>query len=527
MQSNRIKKIVIVGGGTAGWMTAAALGNTFQNSDCEIVLIESEQIGTVGVGEATIPHLRYFNQSLGIDENEFMRGTSATYKLGIEFINWGKAGDTYFHPFGGFGSDLNGIPFHHLWLKSIQAGSSTPISDFSLPIVAAKLNRFEYPKVDHLSIGSGFAYAFHLDANLYAGFLREYSERKGVRRIEGKVSDVIQHKFPSQQADFIKEVILENGDCISGDLFIDCSGFRGLLIEQTLKTGYDDWSSWLPCNSAVALPSEARGDPPPYTKSISQQAGWQWRIPLQHRTGNGYVYCSQYISDDEAAAVLLNNLEGPPLAEPRFLRFTTGRRKLTWNKNCVAIGLSGGFLEPLESTSIYLIQIAIAKLLELFPDREFNQSLIGEFNAAMDLEFERIRDFLILHYHTAGRNDSAFWDYCRNMEIPTSLKQKINLFRQQGYVTPYDKGLFLEPSWVAVYLGQGVKPDHYDVRADNFSATDLQRNLSGLRKNVEQIAQKMPSHADFLKAILDPTTQLPVDKPMPTANMSLYGPHKT
>lgn len=527
MKSNRIKKIVIAGGGTAGWMTAAALGNIFQKSDCQIVLIESEKIGTVGVGEATIPHLRYFNQSLGIDENDFMRRTKATYKLGIEFINWGKAGDAYFHPFGAFGQDVNGIPFHHLWLKLKQSTGYSPIGDFSLPIAAAKLNRFDYPERNHRSIGSAYSYAFHIDANLYAKFLREYSELKGVQRIEGKISDVIQHDLNPQRKDFIKAVILENGDNIDGDLFIDCSGFRGLLIEQTLKTGYRDWSHWLPCDRAVAVPSESSGGLPPYTKSISQQAGWQWRIPLQHRTGNGYVYCSQHISDDEAAAALLNNLDGKPLAEPNFLRFTAGCRTLTWNKNCVAIGLSGGFLEPLESTSIYLIQIAIAKLLELFPDKEFDQSVVREFNAAMDLEFERIRDFLILHYHTAGRDDSEFWQYCHNMDIPTSLKIKIDLFRQQGYVIPYEKGLFLEPSWVAVYLGQGILPDNYDARADNFNTVDLKMHFRGLKNNVTQIVQNMPSHEAFLKNILEAEAiQRPTKRPVPPASMSLYGKHK-
>src|SRR5690606_34706026 len=409
MQNAPIKKIVILGGGTAGWMTAAALANRFAKTECTIQLVESEQIGTVGVGEATIPHLRFFNETLGIDENEFMRRTHATYKTGIEFINWGRMGEAYIHPFGEYGHEINGASFHHFWLKLRQAGVIEPIDNYSLPIVAAKLNKFEYPETNRRSILSTFSYAFHMDAGLYAKYLREYAERKGVRRTEGKVVDVNQHKSTGEQQDFIKDIVRESGEIIDGDLFIDCSGFYGLLIEKTLKTGYQDWTHWLPCDRATAVPCERTGELSPYTKCTARTAGWQWRIPLQHHTGNGHAYSSPYMSDDEAASILLNNLEGEPLAEPNFLRFQTGRRNSSWNKNCVAIGLSSGFLEPLESTSIYLIQIAITKLLELFPDQSFNPIVTREFNGAMELEYERVRDFLILHYHATERSDSDFW----------------------------------------------------------------------------------------------------------------------
>ena len=494
-------------------MTAASLAKMFEKSDCEIKLVESDQIGTVGVGEATIPHIRFFNQTLGIDENEFMQKTNATYKIGIQHNNWGKKGDSYIHPFGGFGHPINNIPFHHFWLKQYLAGTVTSIEDYSLPIVAAKLNKFEHPHNDPRSMLSTYSYAFHLDASLYARFLREYSEQKKVERIEGKVSDATLHEN-GEHSGFIKEIVLENGDKIAGDLFIDCSGFRGLLIEQTLKTGYTDWSHWLPCNRAVAVPTEHNGEElHPYTKATAHQAGWQWQIPLQHRTGNGHVYCSNYISDDEAQGVLIANLDGKPLTEPKLLNFKTGHRNQAWNKNCVAIGLSGGFLEPLESTSIYLIQIAITKLLELFPDKHFNQNLINEYNSEMFLEIERVRDFLILHYHATERNDSDFWNYVRTMEIPESLKEKMDLFRQQGYVVPYEKGLFLQPSWVAVYLGQGIIPKTYDIRVDNFNTTELKEYFTRMQKDMAVAANKMQTHAQAIKS----------NNPYPAATMSLYG----
>lgn len=522
MQSDKINNIVIVGGGTAGWMTAAALVNIFENSDCKIQLIESEQIGTVGVGEATIPHLRHFNEMLGIDENEFIRKTQATYKLGIEFIDWGRIGDAYIHPFGKYGHDINDTAFHHFWLKLRRSGDNTRMDDYSLPVIAAKLNRFDYPDTNHRSIFSTYSYAFHIDASLYARYLREYSEKKGVKRIEGTIIDVIQHDLDASRKGFIKEVVLESGVNVSGDLFIDCSGFRGLLIEQTLKTGYQDWSHWLPCDRAVAVPCESAGELLPYTTSTARKAGWQWRIPLQHRTGNGHVYCSHFMGEDEAAAVLLKNLDGKQQTEPHFLRFKTGQRNLSWNKNCVAIGLSGGFLEPLESTSIYLIQIAITKLLEFFPDKVFDPVITREFNRAIALEFERIRDFLILHYHATERDDSGFWNYCRTMAIPESLAEKMKLFRQCGYVVPYEKGLFLEPSWVAVYIGQRIIPADYDIRADNYSHDELTAYFADMRRQMNFAAQAMTPHAVCLaKNIADGVPR--GRRPIPRASMNLYG----
>lgn len=518
MQSKQINNIVIVGGGTSGWMTAAALANALENSVCSIRLIESEEIGTVGVGEATIPHIRRFNESLGINENEFMRRTNATYKLGVEFSDWGKIGNSYMHPFAEFGHEIDKIPFHHYWLKLQQAGDNTSIQDYCLSAIAAKQNKFDYPPGSGQASLANYSYAFHLNASLYAKFLREYSEQKGVIRMEGKIVQVFQHDIGDEKSAFIKEVELGNGERVKGDLFIDCSGFRGLLIEQALKVGFEDWSHWLPCDRAIAVPCERKGELFPYTKSTACAAGWQWRIPLRSRTGNGYVYSSKFINDDEALKTLLANLESEPLAAPNFIRFKTGRRKLSWEKNCIAIGLSSGFLEPLESTSIYLVQMAIAKLLELFPDQGFDQNIIDQFNGDMQLEFERVRDFLILHYSATERDDSAFWRHCRTMDIPPSLREKINLFRQQGYVIPYDKSLFLEPSWVAVYLGQGVIPQSYDVRADHIGVAELKSRMEAMRKNIFMKADGMPSHVDFIDHGMASATSA-----APGASMNLYG----
>ncbi len=495
MSKQSIRKIVIVGGGTSGWMTGAALVHFFGKQGCEIQLIESDAIGTVGVGEATLPHLRFFNQTLGIDEQEFMQATQATYKMGIEFSNWGQLGDVYIHPFGDYGRSYNDVGFHHYWTKLKQMGDTSPIDIYSLPVVAAARNKFAFPSSDERSILSTYSYAFHLDATLYAKYLRNYSEMRGLVRHEGKVIEVIQSSVDGR----IEKVLLDNGLHVEGDLFIDCSGFRGLLIEQTLKTGYEDWSEYLPCNRAVAIPCERNGNLLPYTKARAQTSGWQWRIPLQHRTGNGYVYCSDYISDDEACGSLLSNLDGKPTAEPNFLRFTTGKRKEAWNKNCVAIGLAGGFLEPLESTSIYLIQIAITKLIEFFPDKDFDEATRAEYNRQMDIEYTRVKDFLILHYHATRRTDTSFWNRCRTMEIPESLRDKMKLFKERGYVVQYQGGLFLEPSWVAVYLGQGVVPSCYDLRVNRISDSDLQIMMKNIRDLVARAAADLPLHSDFLQ----------------------------
>jgi len=491
----RIRAILIVGGGTAGWMAAAALAHRLKGR-ASIRLVESAEIGIVGVGEATVPHIRSFNATLGIDEADFMAKTQATFKLGIEFCDWGRIGDAYIHPFGELGRRQDGIDFHHYWLKLCQLGEKNPLDIFecSLPIIAAKRGKFAFPTEDN-SVLASFGYAYHFDATLYAPYLRAYAEARGVVRSEGKVVDVAVDGGDG----FIRSVTLESGERIEADLFIDCSGFRGLLIEQALRTGYHDWRHWLPCDSAVAAPCEAKGASVAYTRATAREAGWQWRIPLQHRVGNGYVYCSQMTSDDAAAETLKRNVEGPLLAEPRVLRFTTGQRKKSWNKNCVAMGLAGGFLEPLESTSIYLIQAAVTNLLELFPERGFEPDDIEEFNRVMELEYERVRDFLVLHYHATERDDAPLWNHVRTMTIPDSLAYKMALFRESGHVVKYRQGMFLDTSWHAVYLGQRVVPTHYYPLVDTYATDDVRRYVSEVKSIIDKGVDIMPTHQAFLE----------------------------
>ena len=493
MTQQPIKTIVIVGGGTAGWMTAAALSSYLNQQYC-IQLVESEQIGTVGVGEATIPGIRDFNAKLGIDENDFMRNTNATYKLGIEFRDWTLIGDSYLHPFGLFGHNVNGLDFHHYFIKQKQAGDNTPLKDYCLAYSAAKKGKFAHPNNDPASILSTFFYAFHFDASLYAKYLRGFSQAKGVTRIEGKISSVQQHP----ENDYIKSVTLQSGEVIAGDLFIDCSGFRGLLIEQTLQTGYLDWSHWLPCDRAVAVQTASVREPDPYTKASAQKAGWQWHIPLQNRVGNGYVYCSQYITDEEALDTLLNHVEGEPLTEPNFLRFTTGRRKKIWNKNCVAVGLSSGFLEPLESTSIHLIQTAIMKLITHFPDAGFNQTDIDEYNKQMIKQFDQVKDFLILHYKTVKRDDSPFWQYCTSMSIPDELQRRMDLFVNNGQIVECNHEIFVSTNWLAVYLGQHLFPKNYHPKADAIPQQQLSHMMKSMRAAIENASNQMPKHLDTI-----------------------------
>ncbi len=493
-------RIVIVGGGTAGWMTAAAFSSVFKPTQVQLRLIESSEIGIVGVGEATLPHIRYFNKRIGIDERESMAKTQATFKLGIEFVNWGRIGDSYIHPFGAYGSRLGGVPFHHYWLRRRAAGDNTSIDDYSLPIVASRMNKFALPSEDQTNVMSTFGYAFQFDASLYAQYLRGFSEAKGVRRTDAKIVDV---QLDGEDGR-VESVKLDSGEVVGGDLFIDCSGFRGLLIEQALKTGYDDWTHWLPCDRAMAVPCENSGPLTPYTRATAREAGWQWRIPLQHRTGNGYVYGSNFISDDEAAAQLLSRLDGKALASPRPVRFTAGRRRKTWNRNVVAIGLAGGFLEPLESTSIYLIQIAITTLIDYLTDKaamrhEFDPRTVDAFNRWIEMEYDRVRDFLILHYHATERDDAPIWNYCRTMRIPDSLAHKMQLFRERARVVTYKDGLFLEPSWLAVYFGQRVMPRGYDLRADAPNDAEVASSLARIREQVQNAALRMPSHEEFLK----------------------------
>jgi tryptophan halogenase len=497
-------------------MTAAALAKFLSPKQYTITLVESETIGTVGVGEATVPHLRYFNQVLGIDENEFMKKTNATYKLGIEFSNWGKLGDAYIHPFGTYGQTLNDVSFHHYWLKSHQRGEAGDIGNYAAGVMAPYAEKFAYPEPDASSLMSKYSYAFHIDASLYAKLLREYSELRGVTRIEGKITQVNLHPDTGN----IGSVELLNGDLIIGELFIDCSGFRGLLINETLKTPFEDWSHWLPCDRAIAVPSSKVSEPLPYSKAIARSVGWQWRIPLQNRTGNGHVYCSKYISDDEVASSLLATIDGEQLANLNFLRFKTGRRQKSWNKNCIAIGLSSGFLEPLKSTSINLIQLAIMKLVELFPYDDFESTIVDEFNRDLAMEYERIRDFLILHYHATTRDDSTFWNYCRTMEIPESLTYKMQLFREQGHVERYKRGMFLEPSWVAVYLGQGVKPWAYHPLVDKLDHGQLEHFLGGIRNILVEKIKKMPSHSETIARYCHLDSA--ISKEWPPAAMSLY-----
>ena len=494
-----IRKIVIVGGGTAGWMTAAGLAAMLKGLPIEIALVESAEIGTVGVGEATVPQIRNYNARLGLDEADFMKKTQATYKLGIEFRDWGKKGERYVHPFGAFGHPIGGVPFHQHWLRAHARGEADAITAYSLPIMAGFASKFVPPSPDPRSLGSTFNYAYQFDAALYALYLRAYSEARGVTRTEGKIASVQQRP----EDGFVTGVTLESGQAIEGDLFIDCSGFRGLLIEQTLKAGYEDWTPWLPCDRAAAVPCASVEPATPLTRATSDQAGWRWRIPLQHRVGNGYVYCSSYISDDEAARVLLEKLDGEAQADPRFLRFVTGRRKRQWFKNVVAIGLSSGFLEPLESTSIHLIQVAISTLLELFPHRGFDSADQDEYNRVMDLEFERIRDFLTLHYHANQRDDSDFWRDRAAAPIPHSLAEKIALWRERGVVAAYKDGFFKEPSWLAVYLGQNITPDGYDPMVEAIPAAESARVLAALKAAVARTVEAMPRHEAYLRSVAD------------------------
>jgi tryptophan halogenase len=492
---SRIKNIVIVGGGTAGWMTASALAKVL-GQQCSIRLIESEEIGIVGVGEATVPHLKIFNHVLEIDEIEFIKKVQGTFKLGIQFVDWGRLGDKYIHGFGTIGHDYELLPFHQFWIKAFNAGNATDIGAYSLNTAAAPLGKFMASATDvpPASPLANIAYAYHFDAGRYAQFLRGYAEARGVRRTEGKVVNTL-----LRDADgFIEAIVLDSGERIEGDLFIDCSGFRGLLIEQALHTGYDDWTHWLPCDRAMAVPCENVGPPTPYTRSTARASGWQWRIPLQHRTGNGYVYSSRYISDDEVAAVLLKNLDGPAMADPRVLRFTTGRRKKFWNKNCVAIGLASGFLEPLESTSIFLIQSGITRLLNLFPDKGFSAVVIDRYNAQATFEIERIRDFLILHYYATERNDTPFWNYCRTMDIPTQLEDSIRLFRDSGRFFRDAEEMFAITSWVQVMLGQHIQPRNYHPLVDRMPDKQLNEFVGGVKNVIATCVDAMPMHEQFI-----------------------------
>jgi tryptophan halogenase len=488
-----LKHIVIVGGGSAGWMTAAALADAVGQA-CAITLIESEAIGTVGVGEATIPPIRNFNRRLGIDEATFVRETQGSYKLGIQFVDWGRLGHSYFHPFGQYGAEFDSVPFYHHWMREYLDGRvEGPIDDFSMCWAMAKAGKFTHPSADRRLIQSTFDYAYHFDAGLYAAFLRRFAEARGVKRIEGRVVDVALRGEDGH----IESVTLDNGSCVPGEFFIDCSGFGGLLIEQALEAGYDNWQHWLPCDRAVAVPCQ-KGEFTPYTRSTAKPGGWQWRIPLQHRTGNGYVHCSEYVSEDEATGELLASLDGKALADPRTLRFVTGKRREFWKRNCVAIGLSAGFMEPLESTSLHLIQYGILRLIALLPDAAISPLLAREYNAQTTAEYERIRDFLILHYKASTRDDSELWRYCAAMPIPDSLQYKIDHFTAHGMLVADPAELFANPSWIAVYLGQGIVPRRAPALAAMREGVPVGERLAQVRRAMDEAVAAMPSHAEFV-----------------------------
>lgn len=494
MTDTRIRKILIVGGGSAGWMTAAALSKILREGYAEITLVESDAIGIVGVGEATIPQMGTFNRTLGLDENDFVRRTKGTFKLGIEFVDWGAKGDRYLHPFGPYGLNMEGVSFHAYFIKNHPDQSSDALAAYSLEATAARAGRFMRPVNAGNSPLSRTAYAFHFDASLYARYLREQAEGRGVTRVEGRITDV------SLRPDdgFVRAVTLEDGRELEADLFIDCSGFRGLIIEQALHAGYHDWSHWLPTDRAAAVPCKSVKPLIPYTRSTAREAGWQWRIPLQHRIGNGYVYSSSHISDDQAAETLLANLDGAPLADPRVIRFTAGHRKRFWTKNCIAIGLAAGFLEPLESTAIYLIQSGVARMMQMFPTRNFNEADIDRYNRLMTFEFERIRDFLILHYHATTRDDSPFWDYVRTMPIPDYLEEKIRLYKSCGRVFRENEELFNDTSWFAVMNGQNLRAADYDPVADILSGEETASRLTHIRETIATCAEHMTPHEEFI-----------------------------
>ena len=490
-----IRSVAVIGGGSAGWMAAAAISKVFGRK-IEVTLVESEEIGIIGVGEATVPHLSAFNRLLEIDEAEFVRQTQGSFKLGIQFNDWGQIGDSYIHGFGTIGRDVGLLPFHQYWLKAKAQGRAKDISLYSLNTVAAPLGKFTAAPSDAPpnSPLAEIAYAYHFDATLYARFLRGRAEAQGAKRIEGKVVAV--HR--GGERGFVESVQLESGEHIRADLFLDCTGFRSLLIGKALDVEFDDWTHWLPCDRALAVPCEKVGPPTPYTRSTAREAGWQWRIPLQHRTGNGHVYSSRFTTDERAADILLANLDGKALADPKPLRFTSGKRRKLWDRNVVALGLAGGFLEPLESTAIYLVQAGINRLMSLFPDADCDIALQSVYNQQTDFEYERIRDFLILHYHATQRTDSAFWNYVRTMTIPDSLQHYIDLFVANGQFFRNGTEMFGLTSWVQVMLGQGLYPRTYHPAVDWVSDPDLHALVDHVEKVVASNVSLMPAHEQFI-----------------------------
>jgi len=488
MAEPKVQKVVIAGGGTAGWVAAAAISKQLGQL-LDIQLIESDDIGTIGVGEASIPPMRAFHRLAGVNEQTFMRETQATFKLGIQFENWARQGDCYIHAFGEVGKNTWLADFHHIWLEAQAQGLAGPLDDYCLELQAALKHKFM------TSEKGGPNYAYHLDAGRYSHYLRRLGKERGVTRTEGRITRVEQ----DPDTGFIQALHLESGERIQGDLFIDCTGFRGLLIEDCLKTGYEDWTHWLPTDRAVAVQTRSEEPPPPYTRAVALESGWQWQIPLQHRTGNGLVFSSEYQSEDQAREQLLNNLKGERLTDPLLIRFKAGRRKKMWNKNCVALGLASGFLEPLESTSIYLVMIGVTRLLQLFPFDGVTESAIRHYNNTAQEELERIRDFIILHYKLTERDDTDFWRHCRDREIPESLAQRIELYRQTGQIKPTELDLFRLTSWLQVMHGQGLTPQGHHRFAQLMTKQQLSGSLNRLRESIARSVEKMPYHQDFIK----------------------------
>ena len=499
----RLKQIVIVGGGAAGWMTAAALSRLLKPDDVSLTLVESDEIGIIGVGEATIPDMLQFNLFLGIAEAELMRATQATFKLGIEFVDWSRKGVRYFHPFGFHGVDIDGLDFHQYWLHSRAQGHGESIGEYCLTEIVAQKNKFGFPDTRVAGAPASYLrYAYHFDAALYASFLRRYAEARGVKRIEGKVCEVLRAPGTGD----LTGVKLDNGQSISGEFFFDCSGFRSLLLDKTLNVPWVDWRDWLPCDRALAVACKHSGPLLPYTRSTARTAGWQWRIPTQHRTGNGHIYCSEFMSEDEATSVLLESLDGEVMGTPRLIRFATGHRRTFWEKNCVAIGLSAGFLEPLESTSLYLIRQGISRFIALFPDASLPSVLRDEYNRWMQKDFEQVRDLLVLHYY-ANERDEPFWRHCRNMTIPETLKRRLALFSAGGRFLRFEGELFPNASWVAVMLGQNVIPRTVDPLVAALPITEVSQKLKILRQAMHDFAESLPQHRDVIQQYCSSATK--------------------
>ena len=505
MNPPAIRRVVIIGGGTAGWMSAAILAKILGTRNHSITLVESDEIGTVGVGEATIPMIILFNDILGLNEDEFVRETKATFKLGIRFENWRQVGHSYFHPFGVYGVDMDGIHFTHFWQRLARMGGHPDPGRYNVETMAAAEGRFtRTPQTEPNSALPRLNYAFQFDAGLYGAFLRRYAEARGVVRVEGRIVDVAQEA----QTGLVTGVTLSDGRRVEGDIFLDCSGFGGLLIEKALASGYEDWSQWLPCDRAVAVPCDkplgrdGRPSPTtPFTQATAHEAGWQWRIPLQHRIGNGYVFSSQYIGEDETCEKLMSRLEGAPLRDPKILRFKTGHRRRMWSRNVIAIGLSGGFLEPLESTSIHLVQVGLMKLLSYFPRDGFDARVIDQYNREVLADYTNVKDFLIAHYHVTERSDTPFWQYCRTMSVPDSLAARLEIFRNTGQANVTASELFREASWFAVLTGQGLLPQSYHPVADAISEDELKQRLGRIRTNVQDRVRTLALHDAFVDQI--------------------------